>query len=193
MQLPTVTSRTSQTDTRTERGLSAVFNGRESKGKARVSRILRQVVVSAAPAEADDLMAHPIISTQRVGIRCCSTAYESWRRRLDVLFFAIAPPAKAGCLRFVVHDGSYATARAAYHFAPSRRGTTTKWAARLRSDLLNLTAASSLPLCTASRHTLHRFYLCVAPFLHRSCGYPSSRSISPSPPNKTRPRVSCEF
>ena len=44
--------------------------------------------------------------------------------------------------------------------------------------ILNLTAASSLALCTASRHTPTRFYLCAAPFLHRSCCCPSSRSIS---------------
>jgi hypothetical protein len=44
--------------------------------------------------------------------------------------------------------------------------------------ILNLTAASSLALCTASRHTPTRFYLCAAPFLHRSCCCPLSRSIS---------------
>ena len=44
--------------------------------------------------------------------------------------------------------------------------------------ILNLTAASSLALCTASRHTPTRFYLCAAPSLHRSCCCPSPRSIS---------------
>jgi hypothetical protein len=42
--------------------------------------------------------------------------------------------------------------RVAYHFAPSHRGKTTKWAAVLPL-ILNLTAASSLALCTASWHT----------------------------------------
>lgn len=45
---------------------------RVSKAKtgAEGSRILRQIDASAAPAaEADDLMPHPIILTQRVGIR----------------------------------------------------------------------------------------------------------------------------
>lgn len=73
-------------------------------------------------------MPHPIILTQRVGIRCCRTAYESWGG-LDVLFFRNASPAKAGCLRFVAFMTGRRPQRVAYHFAPSHRGTTTKWAA----------------------------------------------------------------
>lgn len=97
--------------------------------------------------------------------------------RARCVIFRNAPPAKAGCLRFVAFMTGRRLQRVAYHFAPSHRGTTTKWAAVLPL-ILNLTAASSLALCTASRHTPTRFYLCAAPFLHRSCCCPSSRSIS---------------
>jgi len=61
--------------------------------------------------------------------------------------------------------------RVAYHLASSRRGTTNKWALGLLL-IVDLTAASSLALCASSRHTPTRFYLCAAPFLHRSCCWP---------------------
>jgi hypothetical protein len=75
-----------------------------------------------------------------------------------------------------VHDGSYATA-CCLSFCSVSLGNNDE-VGRSLLLILNLTAASSLALCTASRHTPTRFHLCVAPFLHRYCGCPSSRNIS---------------
>ena len=93
--------------------------------------MLRQIAAPAAPAplaaEADDLMPH-LNLTQRVGNHPLQTACKCFGGGLESAIFRDAAPAKTGCLRFVAFMTGRRPQRVAYHFAPSHRGTTTKWA-----------------------------------------------------------------
>ena len=79
-----------------------------------------------------------------------------------MLFFCNAPPAKAGCLRFVAFMTGRRPQRAAYHFAPSHRGTTTKWAVSLASDL---ESDSSQQPCTLHGKPAYPYsaFICAPP------------------------------
>ena len=93
--------------------------------------MLRQIAAPAAPAplaaEADDLMPH-LNLTQRVGNHPLQTACKCFGGGLESAIFRDAAPAKTGCLRFVAFMTARRPQRVAYHFAPSCRGTTNKWA-----------------------------------------------------------------
>ena len=111
--------------------------------------------------------------------------------RARCVIFCNAPPAKAGCLRFVAFMTGRRPQRVAYHFAPSHRGTTTKWAVSLASDL---ESDSSQQPCTlhgkpAYPYTLLSVRRPVPPPLLL---LPVVTEYIPSLSNKSRLRVSCE-
>ena len=96
--------------------------------------MLRQIAAPAAPAppappaaEADDLMPH-LILTQRVGIHSLQNCLQALWERVGSAIFRDAAPAKTGYSRFVAFMTARRPQRVTYRFAPSRRGTTNKWA-----------------------------------------------------------------